>query len=67
MDGIIDSMDMSLSKLQEMVKDGEAWRCSPRGCKEPNTTEGLNNNIHGILSTGVMGHTPILGGYWLLS
>ena len=25
MDGIIDSMDMSLSKLQEMVKDRESW------------------------------------------
>ena len=25
MDGIIDSMDMSLSKLQKMVKDREAW------------------------------------------
>ena len=27
-DGIIDSVDMSLSKLQEMVKDGEAWHAA---------------------------------------
>ena len=31
LDGIIDSMDMSLSKLQEMVKDREAWHVSVHG------------------------------------
>ena len=34
LDGIIDSMDMSLSKLQEMVKEGGLACCSPWGCKE---------------------------------
>ena len=31
LDGIIDSMDMSLSKVQEMVKDKEAWHASLHG------------------------------------
>ena len=31
MDGIIDSMDMSLSKLQEMIKDREAWPATVHG------------------------------------
>ena len=33
LDDVTDSMDMSLSKLQETAKDREAW-CSPWGCKE---------------------------------
>ena len=37
MDGIIDSMDMSLSKLQEMVKDREAWRAVVHGVANSGT------------------------------
>ena len=45
LDGITKSIDMSLSKLQEMVKDREAWCASPWGCKELGMTELLNNNM----------------------
>ena len=44
LDSITDAMNMTLDKLQEMVRDGEAWHATIHGIAESDMTGQLNDN-----------------------
>ena len=68
LDGITDSMDNSLNKLRELVKDREAWRAEVHGVAKSQTwLSKWTTMVQPNLDKDLWGRPPQLGSLWLLT
>ena len=59
LDGLTDTMDMNLGKLQKMVRDREAWHAAVHGVTESDVSESQNSNKGWLCDLAI----PLLGTY----